>query len=1180
MTRPTRCPPKPPGASRTTATPRGSAVGRRPGPSAVQLPPDELQGEVPQPPPTPRRPRLLGVRRGAVRQPAGGGLPTGVQGSKTCVAGADSTQGAGGDLLLRALEELSQENFKKFRDALARRAGGQHRIPGGQLERADCVDTKNLMVDSHGEEAALDVAIGILERIPLRPSADRLRDSRARGGEAPGGSGAPRGPRRQEPAVGAGGYCGEGGGWVGGRRRRGAAGGALPLLAPRTREVAARPPGYQSSYKRAVRQAYSRPKERNARVGDHVALNTRYLKLVMVSQHREEEERQHELVAAGRRHAELVKEQADASVAVQGLFKASPGGWVPKVVVLLGAAGVGKTLTARKITLDWASDALFPEFRYVFYLPCREGSLLTTEASVAHLIARCWPDRPPPVDEVLGRPEKLLFLINGFDELRFSFDCPRSQLRSDPWEPGPVAVTLSGLFGRSVLPESSLLVTTRPVALRRLGECLDCERYVEILGFSEAERKEYFQRCLDDAEPAAAAFRLVRANETLFTMCLVPIVCCTVCTIKQQLGQPSGLSRSLKTTTGIYILYPSALLRSLSGPAPGVLRRPCSLAADGVWKQKVLFEEKELREHALAQQEAFPLLLNEHLVQRDISCVSTYSFIHLSFQEFAALFYELEDGEGAAPPGAPPRDVKGLLESYGSARRSFVLTVRFLFGLLSEQHREGLEAAVGCRVAPRLARDPLEWLRGRQVTALVRLTRERAVVRELELCHCLHELQDRAAVAAAPEPLAGFSLRGLNLGRFHQAVLAFSLRHCPGLGSLDVGHCAFLRHEPPDPVGPRPAKLARWEEQLEEEKESPIHLLCEALEESGCELKTLSHRGCRGRGEGLLAAQRPRAAAAGMGSSPLRGVPETKRACGQSAVEGRFDQCGLMAACCEALAPVLGAKPTLTELDLSGNEGLGDDGARLLCEGLRRGARRLQTLRSSLEGDGGRAGTPSPTQRPHHRDNTPGDTSRSPSARAMVGLLQRDGRRELTATLGSVPGLAQLDLGDNPLGDGGLRELCGALLAPGGLQKLWLWRCRLMEASCGALATVLPHTPSLTELHLGDNELGAGGSRSLSQGLRDPACRLQTLSLWQSRLSGACGEDLCATLGASRSLRHLDLSQNLLGDRSVRQLCAALGQPSCVLQRLWLTQSGLSKETQQQLDALKAAKPNLSIGYI
>ncbi|KAM7108566.1 NACHT, LRR and PYD domains-containing protein 6 [Ciconia maguari] len=1029
--------------------------------------------------------------------------------SRNCARSSGSPPGIAGELLLQALEDLSEKDFKRFRHMLARGdLRGKRCIPWGRLEKADWMDTKNLMLDFYGGEA-LDVAIGIFERIQLRHTAALLQESREKGVRWP------------------------------------------PTL-----------PDYQRNYKKAIRQAYSRIKDQNAQIGDNVSLNTRYLKLVIVNKHRDEEQREHEIMAMGRRHAEIMKEQANSSVAVRDLFKPGPDGWTPKVVVLLGAAGVGKTMTARKIMLDWASDKMFAEFDYVFYIHCREGNLLTSQASMADLISQCSRSSSLPLAEMLGQPERLLFVIDGFDELRFSFDRPQSELCSQPWEKRSVEITLSSLFRRRLLPESSLLVTTRPAALQKLSKCLECERYAEILGFSEAERKEYFRKFFKNTEQGAAAFQFVRGNETLFTMCLVPIVCWIVCTVmKQQLRRAGGLTQSPKTTTGIYILYLSALLRSLSGRLkrgmPGVLRGLCCLAADGIWKQKVFFEEKEVQGYALDQREALPLLLNEHLFQKDIFCVSTYSFIHLSFQEFfAALFYLLEDeGEAREPPAGPTRDVKELLESYGNSRNYFMLTVRFLFGLLNEERRRELEEEMGCKIAPRVTQELLAWLLNSQKTALAVLTQETAVIRELEVCHCLYELQDERFVATALDPFMGVYLRGLNLNRFDQMVLSFSIRNFPKLESLDLGHCVFLRDDPEDCAGPQPARRPCREKQQEEGEQSPIHLLCQALEKSGCKLKKL-----------------------------------------------RFDQCQLTGACCGALASVLSTNPTLTQLDLAGNEDLRDGGVRLLCEGLRRGACRLQTLRLGC------------------------------------CSLTAASCEALAAVLGAVPSLVQLDLSDNPLGDGGLRELCAALAGPGcSVQNLWLWRCRLTEASCGALAAVLPASPSLTELHLGDNELGDGGVRRLSEGLRDPACRLQTLrlwrcrlteascgalaavlpaspsltelhlggnelgdggvrrlseglrdpacrlqtlSLWHCRLTGACCKDLCAVLSTRQSLECLDLSENDLGDGGAQLLCETLAHPTCSLQRLWLKKAALNEETLQKLAALKEVKPSLDIGYI
>ncbi|XP_009959424.1 PREDICTED: NACHT, LRR and PYD domains-containing protein 3, partial [Leptosomus discolor] len=723
--------------------------------------------------------------------------------SRNCALSRDSPQGTVGNLLIQALENLSELDFKKFRDALAHGdLRGRSCVPWGRLEKADCVNTKNLMLDFYGGEAALDVAIVVFESIQLRNAAALLQESR-------------------EKALG-------------------------PARLPGSSS-----PDYQRNYKKAIRQAYSRMKDQNARVGDSVSLNARYSKLVIVNKHLDKEQREHEIMATGRRHAEIMKEQASSSIAVSDLFKPEPDGWVPKVVVLLGAAGVGKTMTARKIMLDWASDKVFAEFDYVFYIHCRQGNLLTRKASMAELITQCCPGSPLPLDETLWQSEGLLFMIDGFDELRFSFDRPESELCSEPLEQRPVEITLSSLFCRKLLPKSSLLVTTRPAALQKLGKYVEGERYAEILGFSEAERKEYFHRFFENEEKAAAAFQFVR-----------------------QLNHAGGLTQSPKTTTAIYILYLSALLRSLSGHQkggmPGVLRRLCCLAADGIWKQKVLFEEKEVQGYALDQQEALPLLLNEYLFQKDISCVSTYSFIHLSFQEFfAALFYLLEDeGEVWEPLKGPTRDVKELLESYGNSRNYFMLTVRFLFGLLNKERRRELEEEMGCQITPRVTQELLVWLQTSQKTALALLTQETAMIRELEVCYCLYELQDECFVATALDPFTGVYLRGLNLNRFDQMVLSFSVKNFPKLESLDLGHCSFLWDELEDRAGPQPAKQA-----------------------------------CR------------------------------------------FDQCQLTGACCGDLASVLSVNPTLTELDLAGNEDLRDGGVKLLCEGLRRGACQLQTLR-------------------------------------------------------------------------------------------------------------------------------------------------------------------------------------------------------------------------------------------
>uniref|UniRef100_A0A8C0IF67 NACHT, LRR and PYD domains-containing protein 3 n=1 Tax=Bubo bubo TaxID=30461 RepID=A0A8C0IF67_BUBBB len=868
----------------------------------------------------------------------------GVRGSKESAPSSSSPRDTAGDLLLQTLEDLSEINFKKFRHTLAYGdLQGRSCIPWGRLEKADWIDTKNLMMNSYGGEDALDVAIIVFKHIHLRNAAEKLQEKREKGGKA-----------EQLPG------------------------------------------------EYTIRQAYSHIKDQNARVGDNVSLESRYSKLVIVNKHRDEE---------------------DSSITVDDLFDPGPDGWTPKVVVLVGAAGMGKTMTARKIMLDWASDKVFAKFDYIFYIHCREGNLLTREASMAELITQCCPSGSLPLDKVLEQPEKLLFVIDGFDELRFSFHLPEPELCSQPKEKSLVEITLSSLFRRRFLPESSLLITTRPAALRKLSRFLKCERYAEIVGFSEVERKEYFHKFFNNAEQAAAVFQFVRGNEALFTMCLVPIVCWIVCTVmKKQFSGTRGLAQSPKTTTGIYILYLSALLQSLRGrlkpDVPAVLRSLCCLAVDGVWKQKVLFEEKEVHGYVLDQRQALPLLLSEHVFQRDISCVSTYSFIHLSFQEFfAALFYLLEDeGEAQDLPAGPSRDVKKLLESYSNSSNYLMLTVRFLFGLLNEDRRRELEEKTGCKIAPRITQELLAWLQNSQKTALALLMQEPAMIRELEICHCLYETQDEHLVVTALDSFMGVNLRGLNLNRFDQMVLSFSVKNFPKLESLDLGNCSFLRDDTEDCAGPQLKQ--------EEGKESPIHLLCQALEKSGCKLTRLRYIAplCRVK----WGSKQSPAGPAGSPHFREGSAGASLRLRGSSPhLSCRFNRCQLTGACCGALAAVLSVKPTLTELDLAGNEDLRDGGVKLLCEGLRCGACPLQTLR--------------------------------------LWKCQLTGAccQDLCAMLSTSQSLEHLDLSENNLGDSGVRLLCEPLGHPTcALQRLWLKKPGLNEETLqklGALKEIKPN---------------------------------------------------------------------------------------------------------------------------
>ncbi|XP_073450797.1 uncharacterized protein [Aquarana catesbeiana] len=90
-----------------------------------------------------------------------------------------------GDLIIYSLEDLKGCDFKRFRNKLSDFSyGDKHPIPRGRLENADCLITKNLLIDAYGEEGALDVTIHVFTLIDLMGPANDLQKRRAQNGHA------------------------------------------------------------------------------------------------------------------------------------------------------------------------------------------------------------------------------------------------------------------------------------------------------------------------------------------------------------------------------------------------------------------------------------------------------------------------------------------------------------------------------------------------------------------------------------------------------------------------------------------------------------------------------------------------------------------------------------------------------------------------------------------------------------------------------------------------------------------------------------------------------------------------------------------------------------------------------------------------------------------------------------
>ncbi|KAL2077033.1 hypothetical protein ACEWY4_026537 [Coilia grayii] len=173
--------------------------------------------------------------------------------------------------------------------------------------------------------------------------------------------------------------------------------------------------------------------------------------------------------------------------------------------------------------------------------------------------------------------------------------------------------------------------------------------------------------------------------------------------------------------------------------------------------------------------------------------------------------------------------------------------------------------------------------------------------------------------------------------------------------------------------------------------------------------------------------------------------------------------------------------------------------------------------------------------------------------------------------------LRKLDLSHNPIGDIGVQNLCNGLKNPNcALETLSLSDCGVTGEGYAALASALQSNPShLEELDLRRNDPGDSGVELLCELLKDPDCKLKRLRLLKSDAAEKACVYLTSVLGRDPLLlTELDLSEEKPGDSGVKQFCALLEDSHCRLKKLKLIGCSITEEGCAALTSALTSNPS------
>uniref|UniRef100_A0A672HCV9 B30.2/SPRY domain-containing protein n=2 Tax=Salarias fasciatus TaxID=181472 RepID=A0A672HCV9_SALFA len=408
------------------------------------------------------------------------------------------------------------------------------------------------------------------------------------------------------------------------------------------------------------------------------------------------------------------------SVNLSNIFKCFPDQEKYRTVLTKGVAGIGKSFSVKKFTLDWATEEANQDVDFMFTFAFRELNLCSGEKSLHELLTEFHPDLlhlTAPADYV---NTKTIVILDGLDESRLPLVFKDNQVVTSVHQKTSVGNLMVNLIKGHLLPNANIWITSRPTA----ADMIPVEHVglmTEIRGFNDSQIKEYFQRQFaQDLDLATRITSHIQSSESLHFMCQIPIFCWISALLFQEVfgDEEPAIPQTLTEMMAHFLSTQTRRRMKKPGGMPvkteenfltrhrEFILKLGKLAFQQLLKNSLIFYEKDLEDCGIDMKEASvcseffnTLLVDEKIIHQN----KVFLFVHLTVQEFFAALYVfdsfLSDNVTELDDFLQMKDSEHTLldllkttvdRVLGKAYGHMDFFMRFLLGLLAEANRRVL----------------------------------------------------------------------------------------------------------------------------------------------------------------------------------------------------------------------------------------------------------------------------------------------------------------------------------------------------------------------------------------------------------------------------------------------------------------------------------------------------------